>query len=115
MQGKDLAGTIGLCYGPRYFAWYGGTSRPPGLHPFACLVWDEIQQSHQQGLAIYDFGGAGRPEEEYGPRVFKSRFHGQLVNHGRFRRVFSRGKLALAERGYKSLSLLFTKPIHRGC
>ncbi len=101
--GRDVAGTLGLQYGDRYYAWYGGTTRPQGIDPFACIVWDEILQSHRAGLSWYDFGGAGSPEKVFGPREFKSRFHGQLTDYGRFRKVYAPRKLALAERGYQSL------------
>jgi serine/alanine adding enzyme len=32
---------------------------------------------------VFDFGGAGRPDEPYGPREFKSKFGGELVDYGR--------------------------------
>ncbi|QDS88718.1 FemAB family protein [Rosistilla ulvae] len=105
-RGHDVAGTISLAWNDRYFAWYGGTNRPRSLHPFACIVWDEIQWAHDRGLRYYDFGGAGDPNRSYGPREFKSRFHGDLVQIGRCRKVYSPRLLALAERGYESLKSL---------
>ncbi len=107
--GRTVAATIGLVYNDRYYAWYGGTTRPKGIDPFACLVWDEMQWCHQNGLATYDFGGAGVPDQKYGPRIFKSRFHGECVNYGRLRKVYSGAKLAVAERGFRSLNLLLGK------
>lgn len=103
IHGRDVAGTISLAWGDRFFAWYGGTNRPRCLHPFACIVWDEIQWAHDHGLQRYDFGGAGEPNRYYGPREFKSRFHGDLVQIGRCRKVYSPRLLALAQRGYDSL------------
>ena len=108
-KGRDVAGTVGLYYRDRYFAWYGGTTRPQGIDPFAAIVWDEIEWAHQHGLRFYDFGGAGWPDEDYGPRTFKSRFHGALVCFGRYRKVYSRHRLALAEKGYESLRALFSQ------
>ncbi|WP_417734804.1 GNAT family N-acetyltransferase [Rosistilla oblonga] len=102
-RGRDVAGTISLAWGDRYFAWYGGTTRPRSLQPFACLVWDEIQWAHDRGFRHYDFGGAGDPNRSYGPREFKSRFHGEFIQLGRCRKVYSPRMLALAERGYQSL------------
>ncbi|GAB5404017.1 MAG: hypothetical protein Aurels2KO_22480 [Aureliella sp.] len=107
--GKTVAATIGLVHGDSYYAWYGGTTRPKGIDPFACIVWDEIQWCHRNGLTTYDFGGAGAPDQEYGPRIFKSRFHGECVNYGRLRKVYSGAKLAVAERGFRSLNLLLSK------
>lgn len=105
-EGVDIAGTIGLASGDRFFAWFGGTSRPSSLHPFACIVWDEIKWARNQGFRYYDFGGAGDINQPYGPREFKSRFHGELVHYGRCCKVHSPRLLAIAEGGYWSLKRL---------
>lgn len=102
-QGVAVAAGIVLVFKGVIYAWYGGTSRPRGLAPFDILTWDEIEwgcTNHQQ---LYDFGGAGWPDEDYGPRHFKSKFGGRLVNHGRYRKVSSRWKLALAQTSYRAL------------
>ena len=49
----------------------------------------------------YDFGGAGWPNVPYGVRDFKASFGGELVCYGRYRKVYSRWKMALAERAYE--------------
>jgi CelD/BcsL family acetyltransferase involved in cellulose biosynthesis len=103
LDGEDVAATVGLVFKDRYFAWYNGTTRPPGISAAAALVWDEIESACRLGLKYYDFGGAGWPNEDFGPRVFKSRFGGQLVDNGRYRKVGSRIKLALATGGYRLL------------
>ena len=36
------------------------------------------------GYAVFDMMGAGKPDEEYGVRDFKAEFGGELVEHGRF-------------------------------
>ncbi len=102
-QGEDVAGTVSLAWGDRFFAWYGGTKRLRSVQPFASIVWDEIKWARAQGFRFYDFGGAGDPTQPYGPREFKSRFHGKLVQYGRCTEIYSPRLLALAERGYKSL------------
>ena len=99
-QGRDVAAGIGLVYAGRFFAWYGGTLRLPSIAPFDCLTWDEVRWSSENGLDCYDFGGAGWPDEEYGPREFKKKFGGELVRYGRYRRVYSPFKLRLAETAY---------------
>ena len=35
-------------------------------------------------IPSYDMMGAGKPNEAYGVRDFKSKFGGELVEHGRF-------------------------------
>ena len=115
-EGKDVAAGIGLMFRGRFYAWYGGSLRIAQIAPFDCLTWDEIRWTSEQGGRYYDFGGAGWPNEEYGPRDFKEKFRGDLVCYGRYRRVYSPWKLMLAETAYKFLrgliSPLWTIPLH---
>jgi CelD/BcsL family acetyltransferase involved in cellulose biosynthesis len=90
-----------LTYNGRVLAWYGGMERMTGVSPFDALQWFEIDWSKEQDYSIYDFGGAGWPDEPYGVRDFKAKFGGQLVCFGRYRKVYSRWKMALAERAYQ--------------
>jgi lipid II:glycine glycyltransferase (peptidoglycan interpeptide bridge formation enzyme) len=99
-DGKPVASSIDLIYGGMVYGWYGGTLRLPGIAANACITWNSIEWAAAHGQRIYDFGGAGRPDEPYPPRDFKSKFGGELVQYGRYRKVYSRWKLALAERAY---------------
>jgi serine/alanine adding enzyme len=99
-QGTDVAAGLGLIFRERFYAWYGGSLRIPEVAPFDCLTWEEIRFSSNRGLRYYDFGGAGWPEEEYGPRDFKAKFKGDLVCYGRYRRVYAPWRLKAAEKGY---------------
>jgi predicted N-acyltransferase len=99
-QGEPVASSIDLVYGGMVYGWYGGTMRVPGIAANACITWDSIEWAASNGQRIYDFGGAGCPDVHYAPRDFKSKFGGSLVHHGRYRKVYSRWKLALAERAY---------------
>jgi lipid II:glycine glycyltransferase (peptidoglycan interpeptide bridge formation enzyme) len=56
---------------------------------------------HESGYRLLDFGGAGLPEEEYGPREFKRRFGGRLVNLGRYTIVHKPKMLKLIQNLYK--------------
>ncbi len=94
---------ISLVYRDRMFAWYGGAGRRAALYPMESLNWNGIEWGQQQGLALYDFGGAGWPDKPYGVRDFKAKFGGQLMNYGRYRKIYSPLKLTLAEKGYASL------------
>lgn len=95
-----VAAGIVLVFKGVVYAWYGGTNRVPGISPFDCLTWDEIRWGQEQGERLYDFGGAGWPDEEYGPREFKAKFGGELVSYGRYRKVYSSWKLTLAKTSY---------------
>jgi serine/alanine adding enzyme len=89
-----------LTFKGRALAWYGGLERLTGVSPFDYLQWYEIAWAQQRGSMLYDFGGAGRPDEPYGVREYKAKFGGQLVCYGRYRKVYSPWKMALAERAY---------------
>lgn len=102
-EGKIVASGITLKYGDRVFAWYGGAERVTGLSPFSLLTWDEIKSGSREGFRFYDFGGAGVPERPYGPREFKSKFGGELVNFGRYRKANSKIVFAAAESAFRIL------------
>lgn len=100
LNGNPIASIISLAFGDRVFSWYGGTLRLGGLSPFASIVWDDIKWGSRNGFSYYDFGGAGWPNEDYGPRGFKARFGGQEVRFGRYTRTYSKVRLRLAELGF---------------
>jgi CelD/BcsL family acetyltransferase involved in cellulose biosynthesis len=90
-----------LLFEKQVFGWYGGSIRMKGRSPGAYMQWQEITWSCDRGFGRYDFGGAGWPDIPYGVRDFKAGFGGDLVCYGRYRKVFSRWKMALAERAYE--------------
>lgn len=98
---KPVAADTMLLFKKQVFAWYGGSLRITGLSPAAFMQWREIEWSAQNGFEHYDFGGAGWPDVPYGVRDFKASFGGDLVSYGRYRKVYSRWKMALAERAYE--------------
>lgn len=96
-----IAAGVILMYKQLIYAWYGGFDRIKGVSPGECLTWHEVKWGHQHNYAFYDFGGAGWPDKPYGVRDFKAKFGGELVNYGRYRKVYSPWKLALAEKVYE--------------
>jgi hypothetical protein len=101
-ENQPVASSIDLVYRGIVYGWYGGTARVSGISANACITWNSIEWAAANGHRIYDFGGAGDPNMPYAPRDFKSKFGGELVHHGRYRKVYSRWKLALAERAYSN-------------
>lgn len=89
-----------LLYKETAFAWYCGTERLRGFSPLDYLFWRELLWSHEQNYRLFDMGGAGWPDEPYGVRRYKSKFGGELVSYGRYRKVYSHWRLAMAERAY---------------
>jgi lipid II:glycine glycyltransferase (peptidoglycan interpeptide bridge formation enzyme) len=84
--------------------WYTGTLRQ--YAPYRAgdlLVWHSLEFGHQNGFHTFDFGGGGKPDEEYGVRDFKAKFGGVLVNHGRNVCVHGPLKLKVSHAGYQLL------------
>lgn len=59
------------------------------VYPSILATWAPIEYAAKNGLKYFNFMGAGRPDEDYGVREFKSKFGGELVEYGRFIRVFN--------------------------
>lgn len=85
-----VATSIELYYKDVVYGWYGGFNRWYGRYNVnEILTWHILKSNAQNGCKIYDFGGAGYPDETYGVRDFKAKFGGELVNYGRYSRVHS--------------------------
>lgn len=107
IEDTPAACSIDLLYKDVIYGWYGGVDREYGRFvPNEILTWRLLEWGAQQGYAVYDFGGAGKPNEFYGPRAFKAKFGGTLVNFGRNTCVHSPLKLKISEIGYSLLRTL---------
>jgi lipid II:glycine glycyltransferase (peptidoglycan interpeptide bridge formation enzyme) len=63
-------------------------------------MWYILEWGVKNGYRVYDFGGAGKPGEEYGVRNFKAKFGGQLVCFGRNIYIHKPLQLKLSKLGY---------------
>ncbi len=79
-----------LLFRNRIFDWYAGenSERIKGIYSGEALVWELIQRGCRAGFSIFDFGGAGNPDEPYGVRDFKAKFNGALTAYGRFKKIY---------------------------
>lgn len=68
------------------YEWFvcGDDGLEKNLYPSVLATWAGIEYAATNGFERFDFMGAGKPEENYGVRDFKSKFGGELVEHGRF-------------------------------
>jgi len=83
------------------YGWYGGLDRDYGSYmPNELLMWNILEWGAESGYKVYDFGGAGKPDEDYGPRDFKAKFGGDLVCYGRNTYVHSPALLEVSKLGY---------------
>jgi lipid II:glycine glycyltransferase (peptidoglycan interpeptide bridge formation enzyme) len=103
---KHYIGTcLILLYKGRIVDWYAGTKRTfSKFSPGELLIWHVLQWGKKHSFHLFDFGGAGKPQEDYGPRKFKSKFGGELVNYGRNICVHAPTRLRFSQLGYKYLS-----------
>lgn len=88
-KGECIAGRIILLHKKRMFDFYAGASSEHlNLFPNDALVWHALEYGCKNGYEIFDFQGAGIPDEEYGVREFKKRFGGKLVNSSCFKKTY---------------------------
>lgn len=100
-ESGPMAGLLCLLWRGTMYAYYGGSFMEHlGHFPNEIVYWGAMQWGIQRGYRVFDFGGAGRPDEEFGVREFKRRFGGQEVNFGLFHKVESPVKMAIAEVGF---------------
>jgi len=99
-----VASSVELIYRDVVYGWYGGMDRGYGSHVANdLLTWHILQWGAENGYRLYDFGGAGKPGEEYTVRDFKAKFGGELVCYGRNTYVHSHKLLWLSKQGYRLL------------
>ena len=99
-----VAVSVELLYKDVIYGWYGGVDRTYSSHmPNELVMWDILKWGAENGYHLYDFGGAGKPDEEYGVRDFKAKFGGELVCFGRNICVHAPLSLRLSKLGYRVL------------
>jgi len=102
VKGVPASASVDLYYKKTIYGWFGGTDRAYAAYvPNEILTWRLLEWGADNGYHVYDFGGAGRPEEEYGVRTFKSKFGGALVNYGRNVYVHSPLLMNISKIGYR--------------
>ncbi len=101
VEGIGAACSAELIFKDTIYGWYGGMDRTFSYYcPTEMIMWYILKWGAENGYRVYDFGGAGKPDEEYGVRDFKAKFGGTLVNYGRNIRVHHPLLLKLSKSGY---------------
>jgi lipid II:glycine glycyltransferase (peptidoglycan interpeptide bridge formation enzyme) len=91
-----------LLYKDVIYAWYAGAIRDYASHKANDLLnWHVLEWGAHNSFSCLDFGGAGKPDEDYGPRKFKAKFGGTLVNYGRNVCVHAPVRLQLSQMSYQ--------------
>ena len=87
LDGQIVGGTVCVCLpGKAVYEWYacGLDNCRDDIRPLSVAIWGEMQHAAENGYPLFDFMGAGSPDQPYGVRDFKAEFGGELVEHGRF-------------------------------
>lgn len=110
IDGSPRATSLELMYKDTVFGWYSGMDRAFASYvPNEMLMWHILQKSAEKGFVEYDFGGAGKPNVNYGVRDFKAKFGGNLVNYGRNIWIPNRPLFNASRLGYAAYCKLFIK------
>lgn len=97
-----VAASAELSYKETLYGWYSGIERSYCNYiPGELLMWHVLRWGAENGYCTYDFGGAGKPGEEYGVRDFKAKFGGRLVEYGRFAVTHAPIRIGLSKLGYR--------------
>lgn len=102
-QGRIIGGLMGGVFGNTIYELYvcGEDGKYKDVYPSVLATYAAIDYGLKNGLEYFDFLGAGKPNEDYGVREFKSKFGGELVNYGRFRLILNRPLYKLGELAIK--------------
>jgi lipid II:glycine glycyltransferase (peptidoglycan interpeptide bridge formation enzyme) len=71
------------------YEWYiaGLDGLYKGIYPSVLATWAPIEYALKNDIKYFDFLGAGSPDTDYGVREFKSKFGGESVEYGRYKRI----------------------------
>ena len=111
---NDIIGALVLLlYKQNIYHYYSGSLPDYSkFYPNDIIFWHALEWGSLNNYLLFDFLGAGKPDEKYGVREFKRQFGGALVNYGRYKKVHSPMKNWIAQRGltvYKQAGNYFRK------
>lgn len=86
---NELIGTrVVLKYKNLIYDYYAGSNpEHSNKYPNDFLILEILKKGCETNFELFDFGGAGSPNEEYGVRTHKQKFGGVTVEYGRFIRI----------------------------
>lgn len=101
--GEKLIGVMYLlCYNCITYEWYIGSYNDyMKKHPNDLIIWEIFKWGQKNKFKIFDFGGAGKPDKEYGVREYKKKFGGSIVNLGRYQKVHNKLLMGISVFGFK--------------
>ncbi|NIV10319.1 MAG: peptidoglycan bridge formation glycyltransferase FemA/FemB family protein [Aliifodinibius sp.] len=102
VNGAPASASASLQYKNVIYGWYNGMDRSFGRdNPNELIIWELMKWGIDHGYKVFDFGGAGNPEEESGVRNFKLKFKGDLYEYGRNTCIHAPFRMNLAVKVYE--------------
>lgn len=81
-----LGGIVTVVYDEKkVYEWFVcGIDKMTGIYPSTLATFSVIEYAADNGFDMFDFMGAGKPNQKYGVKDFKSKFGGEVHDQGRF-------------------------------
>ena len=100
-QNKIVGGLMVGVYDEVIYAIYscGEDGKYKDVYPSVLAFWGGLEYGLKNGFKYFDFLGAGKPNEDYGVREFKSKFGGKLVNYGRYNLILNKSLYTIGKLG----------------
>lgn len=98
--GSVCIGLNGILY--EFFAC-GMDKKFKNIYPSTLATWGAIEYAAENGFKYFDMMGAGKPNDGYGVRNFKSKFGGKLVEYGRFIHICNKIMWRIGNIGLKAM------------
>ncbi len=88
LNGKLIGTMYTLCYKGRIFDFFSGFDHSyKKYYPNSLIPWSVFLWGKKNKMSIFDWGGAGKPDQHYGVRDYKSKYGGSMDNYGRFIKI----------------------------
>jgi len=118
LNDKIIGGSVCVILPNRIlYEWFvcGLDGQFKNVYPSTIATWAAIEYASSNGYNCFDMMGAGKPEEGYGVREFKSKFGGEQVEDGRFLHIsnpflFKIGEIAVGIMRSKGIKAKKTDP-----
>lgn len=100
-EGEIIGCMFTLVYKHTIYDFYAGSFRKYyKKNPNDIIPWEVFKWGKDNGFRIFDFGGAGKPDEKYGVRDYKKKFGGDLVQYGRFEKIHNKPLFFMMKLGF---------------
>jgi len=96
-----------VCYKDLIYDWYAASKEEHyDKYPNDILPWEVMRWGSENNYKLFDFGGAGKPDEKYGVRDYKIKFGGELITTNRYKIIHNPLLYNIGKLGIKVLGKL---------